>query len=51
MMVWGVNPKRRAVTVYRSTSDVKLLTEKDELSGEEVVAGFRCAVREIFATA
>lgn len=48
-MVWVVNPNWRNVTVYRSTTDIRVLTHKDELSGEEVVSGFRCRVGEIFA--
>ena len=48
-MVWVVNPRRRSVTVYRSASDIKALTEDDVLSGEDTVAGFRCRVGDIFA--
>ena len=48
-MVWVVNPRRRSVTVYRSASDIKTLTEDDELRGEDTVAGFRCRVGDIFA--
>ncbi len=48
MMVWVVKPRSRSVIVYRSATDVKVLTEKDELSGEDVFVGFRCGVREIF---
>ncbi len=47
-MVWGVNSKWRSVTVYRSATDIKTLTENDELSGEDVLPGFRCRLREIF---
>jgi hypothetical protein len=50
MMVWGVSPQRRTVTVYHSAADVRLLTEKEELSGEDVVPGYRGAVREILET-
>ncbi len=46
--VWVVDPKRRAVTVYRSLADVTRLWEADELDGGEVVPGFRCEVSEIF---
>ena len=46
--VWVVNPKRRGVAVYRSMTDVTRLSEDDELSGGEVVPGFRCKVAEIF---
>ncbi len=48
LMVWVVNPKWRSVTVYRSSTNIKTLTESDELSGEDVVPGFRCRVGEIF---
>ena len=47
--VWVVNPKWRNVTVYRSATDIKTLTENDELSGEDTVPGFRCRVGDIFA--
>jgi len=50
MMVWVVNPSGRTVTVYRPPNRIALLTENDELSGEDVVAGFRCRVGEIFAS-
>ncbi len=47
-MVWVVNPKWRNVTVYRSPTDIKTLTENDELDGEDVVPGFRCRVESVF---
>ena len=46
--VWVINPKRRAVSVYRSMKDVTRLSEEDELDGGDVVPGFRCKVSEIF---
>jgi Uma2 family endonuclease len=46
--VWIVSPKLRTITLYRSLTDVVTLTEKDELSGQDVVPGFRCKVAEIF---
>jgi Uma2 family endonuclease len=48
MMVWVVKPKSHNVTVYRSATNVKVLTEKDDLSGEDVMPGFHCGVHEIF---
>jgi len=48
-MVWVVNPQWRSVTVYRSATDIKTLTENDDLDGGDVVPGFRCRVGEIFA--
>lgn len=49
LMVWVVNPKWRTVSVYRPGPDIKTLTENDELTGEDVLGGFRCRVGEIFA--
>jgi Uma2 family endonuclease len=46
--VWIVNPKRRVVVIHRSETDVTVLTENDELEGQDVVPGFRCKVTEIF---
>ncbi len=50
MMVWVVNPRWRSVMVYRSAVNIKTLTENEELSGEDVVPGFRCRVAEIFGS-
>ena len=47
-MVWVVNPRWRSVTVYRSATEIKTLTENDELDGEDVVPGFHCRVGDIF---
>ena len=46
--VWIVDPRRRSVSVYRSMTDVTLLSEGDELGGGDVVPGFRCKVAEVF---
>ena len=40
-LVWVVLPKRRVIKVYRSSTDVTILTDKDELDGGEVMPGFR----------
>ena len=48
-LVWIVNPKPKTVSVYRSPSDIIMLTEKDTLEGGEVVPGFKIPVAEIFA--
>lgn len=47
--VWIVDPRRRAVSIYRSMTDATSLSEGDELDGGDVVPGFRCKVSEIFA--
>lgn len=48
--VWVVSPKLRAVTVYRSLTDIVTLTEKDTLDGGDVVPGFKINVAEIFVS-
>jgi Uma2 family endonuclease len=47
-MVWAVRPKLRMITVYRSLTDVVVLTEKDTLDAGDVVPGFRIAVADVF---
>ena len=48
-LVWVVEPKSKTVMVYRSETDIKLLTRNDTLTGEDVVEGFACSVAELFA--
>lgn len=48
-MVVVVDPPQRLVTVYRSRTDVAVLTEDDVLHGGDVVPGWTLPVREIFA--
>jgi Uma2 family endonuclease len=48
-LVWVVNPPTRTVHVYRADGTTTKLREADELSGEDVVPGFRCRVSELFA--
>lgn len=48
-MVIVVNPRRRTSTVYRSRHEVKILSEADELNGEDVLPGFACKVSAFFA--
>ncbi len=47
-LVWVIKPTSKTVTVYRSETDITLLTQNDTLSGEEVVEGFSCQVAELF---
>jgi Uma2 family endonuclease len=46
---WVVYPRGRSVTVYRSLTDIRVLSGDDMLDGESVVPGFRCRVGELFA--
>ena len=47
-LVWVLSPTFKTVTVYRSETDITLLTRDDTLTGEEVVKGFSCQVAELF---
>ena len=47
-MVWVIEPGSKTVTVYRSETDIKLLTINDTLSGEDVIEGFTCQVAQLF---
>ena len=48
LVVWVVDPQKQIVTIYRSASEPKILTTADELTGEDVVPGFKISVSEIF---
>jgi Uma2 family endonuclease len=47
-MVWVIDPEGRTVHVYRRGGNGSLLREGDELSGEEIIPGFRCPVTSLF---
>ncbi len=47
-LAWVVNPRQRTLKVYRSLTDLTVLTEDDGLDGGETVPGWRLAVKEVF---
>ena len=47
-LVWVLEPRSKTVTVYRSETDITLLTRNDTLTGENVVEGFSCQVATLF---
>jgi Uma2 family endonuclease len=47
-LVWVVNPATKSVRVHRPNGTVTDLREAEELSGEDVVPGFRCRVGDLF---
>ena len=47
-LVWVLEPRSQTVTVYRSESNITLLTREDTLTGEDVVPGFACPVSQLF---
>jgi Uma2 family endonuclease len=47
--VMAVDPRKRIVTVYRSLTDIIILTEKDRLKGGDVVPGWEMLIKDVFA--
>jgi Uma2 family endonuclease len=47
--VWLVQPKKRTVELFEKTDEHVLLRENDELTGGELLPGFRVRVSEIFS--
>jgi Uma2 family endonuclease len=46
-LVWVIDPGSRSVMIYRGDGSIHRAHEADELSGEDVIPGFRCSVQEI----
>ena len=47
-LVWVLKPLSKTVTVYRSDTDITLLTRNNTLTGENVIEGFSCQVTTLF---
>ncbi|MBA2693416.1 MAG: Uma2 family endonuclease [Rubrobacter sp.] len=47
-LVWVVYPKTKSVVVHKSLKDIETFTEEETLTGEGVLPGFECVVKEIF---
>jgi Uma2 family endonuclease len=47
--VWVADPADKTVSIYRSLTEIHLLSENDSLSGEEVLPGFNVPVASLFA--
>lgn len=48
LMIVLINPRKKAITVYRSLTDIVVLTENDVLDGGTVVPGWKMSLRDIF---
>jgi Uma2 family endonuclease len=49
-LAWVINPETRVLLVFHADrTDSSRLRDDDELTGEDVLPGFRCKVRDIFA--
>jgi Uma2 family endonuclease len=49
-LVWVVYPVQRLIYAYESRTQVRILTEADELDGATALSGFRLPVASLFAT-
>ena len=47
-LVWVVLPDTRTVDVYRSTRDISTVAGNGELTGGDVLPGFRCDLDQVF---
>lgn len=47
-LVWVIDPMTKTVTVYRPEHTPELLVETHELTGGDVLPGFRCRVADFF---
>ena len=47
-LLWIINPDARTVRIYRADGSDASKRAEDEISGEDVVPGFCCRVREFF---
>jgi Uma2 family endonuclease len=47
-MVWVIRPRTQTITVYRSLSEIRVLTAADTLDGGDILPGFTVPVKEIF---
>ena len=47
-LVWLINPDNRSVRVFRAGQPVIQLRAHEELTGDDILPGFRCPVAELF---
>ena len=47
-LIWVIDPDSRSVMAYRNDGTVSLHYEHETLSGESVLEGFSCPIRELF---
>ena len=48
--VWLFSPEHHTVTIYRSATHITAFSGESELVSEDLFPGFRCPLREIFAS-
>ncbi|MGH7570379.1 MAG: Uma2 family endonuclease [Gemmatimonadota bacterium] len=47
-LIWVVDPGVRTVTVFRSRTDVRVLTQEETLEGADVLPGFQLSISDLF---
>ena len=47
-LIWVVDPRRQRLHVYRSLTNLEILTAQDTLTGGEILPGFQVLVAELF---
>ena len=47
-LVWVIDPEIRTIVIHRADGSVSKLHEGGELTGENVIPGFRCKVSDLF---
>ena len=47
-LIWVINPETRTLQVYYPDGTSRRLHEADEVTGDEVIPGFRCSVATLF---
>ena len=47
-LVWLLYPRTQTATVYRSLTDIEILTIEDTLTGGDLLPGFSVSLKEIF---
>jgi Uma2 family endonuclease len=50
-LIWVIDPETRTIRIHRGDGSAARLRQDGELSGEDVVPGFRCLVRDLFPPA
>lgn len=47
-LIWIIDPRRQRIHVYHSATNVTILTDKDMLTGSNILPGFEISVAELF---
>jgi Uma2 family endonuclease len=48
-VVWVIDPRKQTVAIHQSPTDSQVLSAEDTVTGDPLLPGFTCAVKEFFA--